>query len=104
MSNPFRNAPGATIRRPVTVNQPFSRLTDGEHHPVTTRVILAISEADDANVPAHQAVTGSRGLCGCGQPVTKVQHATLGDRPQWIHDCRPEHAHPVQNVRCITRP
>lgn len=37
------------IYKPRTVNQPFSRLTDGQRHPVTTRKVPAVGiEADGA--------------------------------------------------------
>jgi hypothetical protein len=95
------------IRKPRTAKMPW-RTSDDVTAPVVTRrigepvnVILAATHPDV--VAATSATVGSRGICGCGAPVTKVSHPALGDRPRWIHDANPEVSHAVANVRCITR-
>ena len=98
------------IRKPRIARRPW-RTTDGVTAPVTVRtiddpqpvnVILASTHKDV--IASANAPVGSRGICGCGDPTTKVQHPAIGDYPKWIHDHSPEVQHPVANVRCITRP
>lgn len=101
-----------SIHKPRTEKMPW-RTSDGlGPAPVTVRkvgepeptfsVILAATHQDV--IAASNAPCGSRGICGCGAPATKVQHPALGAHPKWIHDVNPEIQHPVANVRCITRP
>lgn len=99
------------IRKPQVARHPW-RTSDGQEHPVTVRKIdqrdqVLEQAADalttllvavlDAQEPAKvydmaeagramRAPEGSRGVCGCGTPVTKVWHPALGDKPRWIHD------------------
>lgn len=92
-----------------TAKHPFSRVSDGEKHPVTvtnkrertleqaadtlTTVVMAAIESSEPAVLvdthdyriAAEAPKNSTGTCGCGAAVVKVWHPSLGKQPRWLH-------------------
>lgn len=48
--------------------------------------------------------TGSRGVCGCGAPVTMCWHPCLGPEPKWLHDNAQVDCAVIHDVHLVSTP